>query len=71
MAKLEELEAKRDAAVNVYYAAGAAGIAYDAAYDAAEAAEAAYKAELKKQDDGSFAMITGSQDDRYGVNRYQ
>ena len=48
MTKLEELEAKRDAAVNVYYAAGA-GVAYDAAYDAAKAAEAAYKAELKKQ----------------------
>ena len=51
MTKLEELEAKRDAAVNVYYAAGAAGVAYDAAYDAAEAAEAAYKSELKKQDE--------------------
>ena len=50
MTKLEELEAKRDAAVNVYYA-GAAGVAYDAAYDAAKAAEAAYKAELKKQDE--------------------
>tara|TARA_R110000868_G_scaffold335611_1_gene596484 strand:- start:947 stop:1126 length:180 start_codon:yes stop_codon:yes gene_type:complete len=59
MTKLEELAAKRDAAVDVYYA-GAAGVAYDAAYDAAEAAEAAYKAELKKQDDGSFVMITGS-----------
>ena len=49
MSKLEELEAKRDAAVDVYYAAGAAGIAYDAAYDAAWDADAAYKAELKKQ----------------------
>ena len=50
MTKLEELEAKRDAAVNVYYA-GATGVAYDAARDAADAAEAAYKAELKKQDE--------------------
>jgi hypothetical protein len=49
MTKLEELEAKRDAAVGVYYAADAAGVAYDAARDAADAAEAAYKAELKKQ----------------------
>ena len=49
MTKLEELEAARDAAVAVYYAAEAYDIAYDAAYDAAEAAEAAYKAELKKQ----------------------
>ena len=28
MTKLEELEAKRDAAVDVYYAAGAAGVTY-------------------------------------------
>ena len=41
MTKLEELEAIRDAAVAVYYAAEA----YDIAYDA----DAAYKAELKKQ----------------------
>ena len=51
MTKLEELEAKRDAAVGVYYAADAAGVAYDAARDAADAAEAAYKDELKKQDE--------------------
>jgi hypothetical protein len=51
MTKLEELEAKRDAAVDVYYAAGVAGVAYDAAWDAADAAEAAYAAELKKQAD--------------------
>jgi hypothetical protein len=51
MTKLEELAAIRDAAVNVYYAAGVAGVAYDAAYDAADAAEAAYKVELKKQEE--------------------
>jgi hypothetical protein len=49
MTKLEELEAARDAAVAVYYAAEAYDIAYDAAYDAAWDADAAYKAELKKQ----------------------
>ena len=53
MSKLEELKAKRDAAVDVYYA-GAAGVAYDAAYDAAGAAEAAYKAELKKQKEKTY-----------------
>jgi hypothetical protein len=50
MTRLEELKAKRDSAVDVYYAAKA-GVAYDAAYDAADAAETAYAAELKKQAD--------------------
>ena len=61
MTKLEELKAAAEAAVNAaadtdWDEADEADAAYDAAWDAVDA----YKAELKKQDDGSFVMITGS-----------